>query len=130
MSITEGVDKKAGGEIAFLCDHEEEEGVACDVEGNSDCDIGGTLVKLEVEVTIADVELEKSMAGGEGHLVDVGDIPGINDDSAGIWVGFNHLNGICKLINMAFFVVLCLWIESKLFPVAPLVAIDGPEASV
>ena len=57
----------------------------------------------------------------DGHFLDVCDVPGADDDSPGAWVGLERVDGQLDLVD---FSALAIW------PVAPLMTVDGPELSV
>lgn len=80
VKVAEGMDKLTGLVAADLGDHQGEQGVGCDVEGNSEKKVGAALVELAGEsgtggVDVVDIELEQHMAGGQGHLIDFADVP-------------------------------------------------------
>ena len=58
MGIPQRVDEITRLQIAGASHHHGEQGVGCDIEWHPEKDIGRTLVKLAVESSIADMELE------------------------------------------------------------------------
>src|SRR3989344_8749206 len=82
VHISEGVYKLADFATQDLCHDMGEERVACDVEGDAEEDVGATLVELERDLLVLDVELIHVVADGEvvdlfglGHRVEILRIP-------------------------------------------------------
>ncbi len=91
MHVPEGVDEVTGLVVENLGDHHGEQGVARDVEGDSEEEVGTALVELAREprtpsLRLMHVELEKEMAGWEGHLVNLSHVPGRDDVAARVWL--------------------------------------------
>jgi hypothetical protein len=86
VQVAKSMDKIARAQAANLGDHEGKERVAGDIEGDAEKEIGAALVELATEFAIAHVKLEKSVAGGEGHLLDFADVPCADDEAAAIGV--------------------------------------------
>jgi hypothetical protein len=82
VGVAEGMDEVAGFQARNLRDHEGQQGVGGDVEGDAEEDIRAALVELAGEFSIRHVKLEQAVAGGQGHLADVADIPGADDQAA------------------------------------------------
>ena len=83
MGVAEGVDEDARLQVALLRHHHEEQGVAGDVERHADRQIGRALIHLQVEPLVGDVELHQQVARRQGHVGQIGDVPGAHDDASG-----------------------------------------------
>ena len=79
VSVTDDMDEVAVAKPGALGDHHRQQRVGGDVEGDAKKQIGTPLVELTRELPIAYVELEKHMAWGQRHLLDLPDVPGIDD---------------------------------------------------
>lgn len=126
MEITEGVDEVAGLVATDLCDHDGEERVGSDVEGNSKEEIGATLVELAAQTgalgfRIVDVELKKKMAGWECHLIDFSYVPSRDEMATGGGFVFEVINEAGDLVD---------GVARTGGPGAPLLAINGAEVAV
>ena len=80
VEVAKGMDELAGFVSADLLNHHGEERVGGDVEGDTEEKIGAALVKLAAEAGalgfgIMNVELEKEVAGREGHFINLADVP-------------------------------------------------------
>ena len=75
VCVTSGIDEIAGAEVAHLCHHHGEEGVAGDVEGNAEKGVGAALIELAAEAAVGHVELEEDVAGWQIHVVKIGNVP-------------------------------------------------------
>lgn len=74
--------------------HVGEQGIAGNVEGNTEAHVGRSLVELARQLPIGHIELAEAVAGWQGHFVDVSRIPRTHDDASVIWVildGVNYL---------------------------------------
>ena len=121
VGIAEGVDEFAGREATHLRHHHGEQGVAGDVEGYAEEDVGAALVELAGEAAFGYVKLKQGMAGGQGHFVDEGGIPGGYDEAAAVGVAFDLLDNVGDLVDMP---------AVGGGPGAPLVAVYGAEVAV
>ncbi len=128
VEVAEGVDEVARFVVEGLGDHHGEEGVGGDVEGDAEEEVGAALVELAGEAGalavlfgLVDVELEEEVAGGEGHLVDLADVPGGDEVSAGVGIVFEGVHEAGDLVDGR--AVLGL-------PGAPLLSVDGAELAV
>ena len=63
------MDKVAGFESADLGDHHRQQGIAGNIEGDSEKEVGTALVELAGKFAALgiDVELEETVAGRQGH---------------------------------------------------------------
>jgi len=121
VEVAEGMDEFAGAEVADLRDHEGEEGVGGDVEGNAEEKIGAALVELAAQFAVLHEELEHRVAGGEGHEVEFRGVPGRDDEAATVRIFLNVLNNPVDLIDDG---------AVRAAPRAPLSAIDAAEVAV
>ena len=71
--------------------HHGQKSVGCDVERHSEEGIGTALVELAGEFSVCDIELEKAMAGRQGHVVHFARIPRGDYHSAGIGIVLYHV---------------------------------------
>ena len=124
MEIPEGVDEFLGPQIADLGDHEGEQGVGGDIEGDAKEEVGASLVKLATEFPIRHIKLEEGMAGGKGHLRDLTRIPGGDDVTAAVGIPFEIGNKARDLIDGTSSGTL------RPAPAPPLGAIDRAEITV
>ena len=115
-------------EVALLGHHVCEQGVAGNVEGNAQEDVGASLVQLAAEFGFFAwvlrrryVELEEGVAWHEGHLVEFGHVPGAHDDAAAVGVAFERLDDLLDLVDMA---------SIRRGPASPLHAVNGAEVAV
>ena len=75
-----GVDEVAHLHIANLCHHLQQQGIRRNVERYAQERVGTALVELQRQATStigqgSGIELENGVAGGQGHLVDLCDVP-------------------------------------------------------
>ena len=82
--------------------------------------VGRALVELAGEPPVAHVELEQAVAGGERHPVEVGRVPGRDDQAAGIGIAADLAQHPGDLIDGA---------AAGLLPGAPLLAVDRAEVA-
>ena len=92
-----------------------------DVEGYAQKRVGRTLIELAAEPAIGDIELEQAVAGWQRHLVHFRRIPGRNDMPTAIGLGFDGLDQVGDLVDLA---------PIRRWPAAPLAAIDRAEISI
>ena len=101
--------------------HHEQQGIRGYVERDAEEAVRAALVELQAQPPVGHVELEKGMAGGEVHVVQVAHIPCADDDAARVRIVFNGVHGFLYLVDKATLVVR---------PRAPLVSIDVPKVAV
>ena len=118
VGIAQSVDKCPTGEAANLGHHHGQKGIACNIEGNSQKDVGTSLVELATELPLCHMELDKSVAGGQGHFGEVGRIPGREDVPPGVGLFPQTFNQARNLVNFT---------SIRIFPMPPLMAIDRTE---
>jgi hypothetical protein len=87
VGIAQGVDEVADLEARHLGHHVGEQRIGRDVERHAEEHIGRALVELAGQSTVRHVELEERMAGCEGHVGEVGDVPRADDVPAGVRIG-------------------------------------------
>ena len=121
VGVAEGVDEFAGREAAHLRHHHGEQGVAGDVEGHAEEDVGAALVELAGEAAFGYVKLEHGVAGGQRHFIDEGGIPGGYDEAAAVGIAFDLPGNVGDLVDMP---------AVGGGPGAPLVAVYGAEVAV
>ena len=121
VGVPESVDEVPRAEAADLGHHHGQQGVGGDVEGNAEEGVGAALVELQREASVGDIELEKGVAGGEVHPLEVSHVPGADDYTARVGVVLYGLHGLAYLVDVAAVVV---------GPRPPLVAVDMAEVAV
>ena len=121
VGVAEGVDELAGREAAYLRRHHGEQGIAGDVEGYAEEDVGAALVELAGEAAFGHVKLKQGVAGGQRHFVDEGGVPGGYDEAAAVGIAFDLLDNVGDLVDMP---------AVGGGPGAPLVAVYGAEVAV
>ncbi len=122
MEVAKGVDELAGLEVADLSDHEGEDGVASDVEGHAQEEVGAALVELTTEFALGDEELKQAVAGWQCHLIDDSYIPGADNVSAAVGIGLDAFDELFDLINGLG--------SGCTLPASPLRTIDGAEVAI
>ncbi len=125
VEVAKGVDKVTGLVSADLGDHQREQSVRGDVEGDTEEEIGTALVELAGQswgwgVGVVDVELEKKVAGWQGHVVDKSDVPSGDEVASRGGVVFEILNEASDLVDGG---------SVRAGPGAPLLAVDWAEVS-
>lgn len=118
VRIAYGVDEIAWTQACDLRYHVKEEGIAGDVEWDSEEHVGRALIELQGETAIANIELIEAMTWRECHAVNLVDLPGTDDETTTVWVCLNLLNDVKQLVVMA---------AVSTFPITPLLAVDWPE---
>lgn len=118
MRVAEGVDEFARFKIRHLRDHHREQRIGRDVERHAEKDVRRALVELARQTALRDIELKQAMARRQRHAIDVGRIPGADDEAARIRVAPDGIDDIADLIDDA---------AVGRGPRAPLPAVDRPE---
>ena len=121
MRVAEGVDELAGLQPRHLRHHHGQQRVGGDVERHAEEDVGGALIELAGQPAPGDIELEQAMARRQRHLVDVGRIPGGDDQAARIRIAPDHVHHVGDLVDGA---------AVLRRPGAPLLAVDRAEIAV
>src|SRR5262249_15581499 len=99
VQVSEGVYEFARLEAADLRDHQCEQRVAGDVEGDAKEKIGAALVELATQFAVADVKLKQAMAGRQCHAVNIRDVPRADDEPSAVGIFFDLLNDFLDLVN-------------------------------
>ncbi len=101
MRVAQRVHELAGRELRHLRHHQREQRVGRDIEGHAQKDVRRALIELAGEPALGDVELEQAVAWRQRHAVDVGWIPGADDEAARIRIAADGLHHIGDLIDGA-----------------------------
>ena len=83
-------------------------------------DVGAALVELAAELAVGHIELEEGVAGHECHLVQLGHVPGADDDAAAVGIALELLDDFGNLVDMR---------AVGLGPAAPLHAVDRAQVA-
>ena len=118
MRVAEGVDELAGFVARHLRHHQRQQRVGGDVERHAEEDVGRALVELARQSAFRDIELEQAVARRQRHLVDVGRVPGGDDQPARIRVALDHVDHVADLVD---------GLAVLRRPGAPLLAVDRAE---
>src|SRR5690606_33277304 len=89
-----------------------------DVEWHAEEDVGAALVELAGESALRHVELEQGVAGRERHSIELGDIPGGDDQPARVRVAPNGVDHAGDLVDAG---------AVTRGPGTPLRAVDRPQ---
>ncbi len=155
MRITHCVDEFAGHQIARVRKHVCQQRVAGDVERHTQAHVAGALVEDAREVALrlalcflaifaivvlpecslapdrireTNIKLRKHMAGRESHEFQVRDVPGAQDDSPIVGVGFEFAHNLSDLVDPFVRVVgVAVFVRSTEMP--PLETIDRAEVA-
>ena len=74
---------------------------------------------MQVEPSVGDVELHQQVARRQGHVGQVGDVPGAHDDTAGVRVVLDGIHRLADLIDVAFRELAGLLVARVAPPLAP-----------
>jgi len=121
VDVATGPDEVPGREAGDLGDHHRQQAVGGDVEGNTQADIAAALVELAVEAAVGDLKLEQAVARGQGHVLDLGRVPGGDDHTAAVRIRLDQIQQIRDLIDGT---------AIGRRPRAPLTAVHGTEVTV
>lgn len=121
VGIAESMDEIARLQAANLRHHHREQRVTRDVERDTEEAVGATLVKLARKFSVGHVELEKCVAWGKIHPVEIGDIPSGNDYTAGVGIIPDIIYGARNLVDVTAIIVR---------PRAPLVAVNMTQRAI
>lgn len=106
MGITHGMNKGTGMQVHSMSNHMGQEGVGGNIERHAEGDVTRALVELAVEMTllvlaigVGDVELGEHMTRREGHLLEIGGVPGAHDDAAVEGVILQLVHDLGELVN-------------------------------
>ncbi len=128
VAVATRPDEVAHIQVALLGHHVGEQGIAGDVEGHAQEDVGAALVQLAAELGFfawvlrgSHVKLEERMAGHQSHFVELGHVPSAHDDASAIGVAFEGVDDLLNLVNVA---------AVRGGPAAPLHAVHGAEVAI
>jgi len=121
MSITQCMDKFTCLKPCMLCHHHQEERIRGNVKGNSQEDIGTSLVELTGKFPIGNVKLEEDVAWRKCHIVQLTYVPGTNYMPPGIGVLLNRIQHLAYLVDMC---------PIRCRPASPLVPIYMAQLSI
>ena len=115
------MDEVAGFEPRDLRHHLQQQGIGGDVERYAKEDVGTALVELQAQAAVGNVELEEGMTRRKVHVVEVGYVPGTDNDAAGVRIVADGLHGFADLVD-----------ESTLIvgPGTPLITVDMSQVTV
>src|SRR5215468_3313975 len=99
VAISSGPYEFAGVEITLLSDHMSQQRVRGDIEWNAQDDVRRPLVKLAGEFTAGDIELKQRVAWLQTHSIQFADVPGADDQAAGIGICADLFDEVANLIN-------------------------------
>lgn len=116
-SVYEVAHAQAGG----LRHHVGQQRIAGDVERPPQEDVAAALVELAAELAVHHVELEQAMAGHQGHLRQLADIPGTDHQPARVRVALDLVHQPLHLIDLD---------AVRTGPASPLLAVDRAEVAV
>ena len=118
VRVAERVHELTGLKPGHLRHHQRQQRVGGDVERHAEEDVGRALIELTGEPTVGDVELEQAVARRQRHLVDIGRVPGRDDEAARVRIAADGGDHARDLIDHA---------AVGRRPGAPLPAIDRSE---
>jgi hypothetical protein len=127
VQVAERVDELERFVVAYLGHHHEEERVGSDIERDSEEKVGTALIELTAELAFtglaysADIELEKAVARGKGHLVHVSHVPCANEVTARVRVVFQAVDKVGNLVDVTAF---------RDRPRPPLVTVDWAQIAI
>lgn len=121
MRVAQGMDEIAHLEPGHLRYHVGQQRVGRDVEGDAEEDICRALVELARQLSIGDIELEQCVARRQGHVRQIGHVPGADDVPTRIRIAPNRLDHFAQLVDVA---------TIRRRPAAPLVTIDRSQVAV
>ncbi len=121
VQVAERVDEVARLESGDLGNHEGQQGVTGDVEGDTEEEIGAALVELAAQFAFGHVKLEKRVARRQCHLMDLGRIPRGDQQATTVRV-------VPDLVHQPFNLVDRTSVTAP--PIVPLRPIDPAQISV
>lgn len=148
VRVAHDVRQAAGHQTRDVRNHVGEQGVAGNVEGHAQAHVAGALVQLAVQVAlrlcrgsitfagsvgrgrprVRDVKLGKHVARRQGHLLDVGRVPGAQDDAAVVGVVAQLVDDLGELVD-ALARVVGARVRVLGAKVPPLEAVDGAQVA-
>ena len=121
VAVPTGPDELADLQARLLGEHVGQQRVAGDVEGHAQEHVGAALIELAGELPISHVQLEQQVAGWQGHVLQLGDVPRADDVPAGIRVLLQQLQCLGDLVDV---------VAIRGGPAAPLHAVDRAQVAV
>ncbi len=121
MRVAQAVHEIARLQARHLRDHHRQQRIGGDVERYAQENVRRALIELTGQSAARDIELEQAMARRQRHLVDIGRIPGRDDQPPRIRIALDHLDDVRNLVDLA---------AVRRWPGAPLRAIDRPEIAI
>src|SRR5918994_6674252 len=118
MAVAAGPDQIPGSQVRLLCQDVSQQRVGCDVEWNTQENIGASLIDLAGKTAAGHVELEEGMAGCERHLLQFADVPCAHDDAARVRLVPELPDRPCDLVDLP---------AVGGAPGAPLLSVHGPK---
>ena len=82
-----------------LRDHHRQEGVRGNIERHPEKEVGRALVELAGEASLCDIELEEGVARCERHPVEFANVPGTDEQPAGVWLGADRGDHLAQLVD-------------------------------
>ncbi len=101
VGVAERVHEIARLEAGDLSNHRHQKGIGSNVERHTQEDVCRSLIELAGELAVGNVELEEQMAGGQRHLVELPDVPGVHDEPATVRIGANLFDDVGELVDRA-----------------------------
>ena len=120
MKIAERMDKLPGLQSGHLGNHHGEQGIRCDVEGDTEKKIRAPLVKLTAQLPVLHVKLKQRVTGREGHEGEFSRIPCANNQPPAVRVRSDLRHHRADLVERG---------TVRFPPVPPLRAIDASEVA-
>lgn len=135
MRVAHGVDELARLQPTHMGNHQGQQGIRGDIERNAKPHVAAALIQHAAQLAAAGaagrkrhVELRKHVAGGQGHLGDVGRVPRAQDDAAVVRVLLQRVDYPLQLVD-ALAAVVGVRALVGCAEVPPLEPIDGPEVA-
>lgn len=128
VEITEGVDEFSCLVSAYLSCHHQQHGVAGNVERYAEEQVTAALIELQAEPMLLSLllcrnntELEKTVAWGQRHVINLCNIPCGDNVAAAPRIVLQSVNQFSDLVDAT---------ALTIRPLAPLATIDGAEVAV
>src|ERR1700722_2782606 len=89
-------------QMAFLRKHRHQESITGNIEGNAQGQIGRSLVEMEIQPAINNIELKKRMTKRRRHLdfLEIRNIPGADHNPSRVGIGLDQIQGLLNLIDV------------------------------
>lgn len=105
VCVSKSVYEVSGFQSRHLCHHHEQQGVGCDVEGDSEEAVCAPLVELQAQSSVSHIELEEGVTGWQVHVFQVCDVPCVDDDASRVRIILDGFHGFCYLVYVSAFIV-------------------------